>query len=128
MPSDSFAQNNEHANGQEVSISEDASDSSEPSQSLYTTEGSDEGDLIGGVDHENVIIEKNDRSLSEFHRWYKAGRLIIDPEWQRSYVWDRRRASKLIESFLMDIPVPVIYLAKNKESEYSTRLKAEASL
>jgi 5-methylcytosine-specific restriction endonuclease McrA len=82
------------------------------------TDGSDEGDLKLSMSKETVVIEKNDRSLSEFHRWYQAGRLIIDPEWQRSYVWDRRRASRLIESFLLDIPVPVIYLAKNTEGKY----------
>ncbi len=81
---------------------------------LDTTEGADEGELKVSYPREGVIIEKNDRSLSEFHRWYKARRLIIEPEWQRSYVWDWRRASRLIESFLVDIPVPVIYLAKNE--------------
>lgn len=87
-------------------------------EELDTTEGTDEGELKVTYPQEGVIIEKNDRSLSEFHRWYKQGRLIIEPEWQRSYVWDKRRASKLIESFLVDIPVPVIYLAKNETSKY----------
>jgi len=85
---------------------------------LDTTEGADEGELKVSYPREGVIIEKNDRSLSEFHRWYKARRLIIEPEWQRSYVWDWRRASRLIESFLVDIPVPVIYLAKNETGNY----------
>jgi uncharacterized protein with ParB-like and HNH nuclease domain len=33
-------------------------------------------------------------------------------------VWDNKRASKLIESFLMDIPIPVVYLAKTDEGKY----------
>ncbi len=82
------------------------------------TEGADEGDLEVDLQAPGIIIEKNDRSLAEFHRWYKSGRLIIDPEWQRQYVWDRRRASKLIESILIDVPIPVIYLAKNVEGKY----------
>ncbi|MDI7226754.1 DUF262 domain-containing protein, partial [Leptospira santarosai] len=65
-----------------------------------------------------VIIEKNDRSLSEFHRWFKEGRLILDPEWQRNFVWKPKRSSRLIESFLKDIPIPVIYLSKNQEGKY----------
>lgn len=80
-------------------------------------EGDDEGDLLVR-DGDDVIIGKNDRSLAEFHRWSQTGKLIIDPEWQRQYVWDRRRASKLIESFLKNIPVPVVYLAKNREGKY----------
>jgi uncharacterized protein with ParB-like and HNH nuclease domain len=34
------------------------------------------------------------------------------------FVWDTARASKLIESFLLDIPVPVVYLAKIKDGKY----------
>lgn len=83
-----------------------------------TPEGADEGDLEVDLKAPGIIIEKNDRSLAEFQRWYKSGRLIIDPEWQRQYVWDRRRASKLIESILIDVPIPVIYLAKNQEGRY----------
>ena len=80
-------------------------------------EGDDEGDFaLSGK--EKVTLEKGDRSISELHRWYKSGRLIVDPEWQRNYVWDKARASKLIESFLLDIPVPVIYLAKTKDGKY----------
>ena len=81
-------------------------------------DGTEEGDLNINIKKDSVVIEKADRSLSEFNRWYQGGRLIIDPEWQRSYIWDPRRASRLIESFLIEIPVPVIYLAKNTEGKY----------
>lgn len=80
-------------------------------------DGAEEGSLTISGDRK-VILEKADRSLSELHRWYKNGRIIVDPEWQRNYVWDNNRASKLIESFLIDIPVPVIYLAKKEEGKY----------
>lgn len=80
-------------------------------------EGADEGELL--IDRkDSVQIDKNDRSLSEFQRWYSEQRLVIDPEWQRSYVWDKPRASKLIESFLVDIPVPVVYLARTEDGRY----------
>ncbi len=81
-------------------------------------EGGDEGEFITKDCSERISLDKADRSLSELHRWYKTGRLILDPEWQRNYVWDKIRASKLIESFLLDIPVPVIYLAKNEQNKY----------
>lgn len=80
-------------------------------------EAADEGDLQAAHTG-NVILDKADRSLSELHRWYNTGRIILDPEWQRNYVWDRTRASKLIESFLLDIPVPVVYLAKTDDGKY----------
>ncbi len=80
-------------------------------------ESFDEGEL-NATPGQKVILDKADRSLSELHRWHKTGRIIIDPEWQRNYVWDLARASKLIESFLLDIPVPVVYLAKTEQSKY----------
>ena len=81
-------------------------------------EGADEGDLGEVIKTETVSIAKNDRSLSEFYRWYEEGSLILNTEWQRQYVWDKRRASRLIESFLINLPVPVIYLAQNIEGNY----------
>ena len=81
-------------------------------------EADDEGDLQIENPPTSINLNKNDRSLSEFYRWFRGGRIIIEPEWQRKYVWDRRRASKLIESFLIDLPKPVIYLAINEEGKY----------
>lgn len=81
-------------------------------------EGNDEGDLDLEGKKAQISLDKNDRSLSEFHRWYTRGRLVVDPEWQRQFVWDRKRASRLFESFLIDLPVPVIYLAINNENKY----------
>jgi hypothetical protein len=81
-------------------------------------EGSDEGDFAPVSEQDGVIIEKGDRSLFELFHWYTDGRLQIEPEWQRNYVWDVKRASRLIESFLMDIPVPVIYLSRNDQENY----------
>lgn len=77
----------------------------------------DEGPL-NAIDNGRIALDKADRSLSEFHRWYRQGRIIVDPEWQRNYVWDKQRASKLIESFILDIPVPVVYLNKAGDGRY----------
>ena len=81
-------------------------------------EGNDEGDLDLSGEKPKINLDKNDRSLAEFNRWFEKGRLNVDPEWQRKYVWDNKRASKLIESFLIDLPVPVIYLSMNDEGTY----------
>ena len=82
-------------------------------------ESLDEGELnTSKSPHKRFVLEKADRSLSELHRWYQSGRIYLDPEWQRNYVWDSSRASRLIESFLLDIPVPVVYFAKNESGKY----------
>ena len=44
-------------------------------------------------------------------------REITIPRFQRKYVWTKKKASKLIESFLLGLPVPQIFLYKSEKSE-----------
>ena len=39
------------------------------------------------------------------------------PDFQRGYVWTRTQASRLIESFLLGLPVPEVFLYKDRSSE-----------
>ncbi len=91
--------------------------SEEISEQQIEDDSFDEGDLNSPFE-KDISLEKSDRSLSELKRWYDDGDLIVDPEWQRNYVWNNRQASKLIESFLLNIPVPVVYLSKTINDEY----------
>ena len=40
----------------------------------------------------------------------KERRYKLDPEYQRRHRWDNQRKSRLIESFLMNVPVPPVFL------------------
>ena len=43
----------------------------------------------------------------------------LNPDFQRhSDVWDKRRKSRLIESLLLRIPIPVFYMAANEEDKW----------
>lgn len=44
--------------------------------------------------------------------------LILQPEFQRDYVWSAGKASALVESVLMRIPLPVVYLAETLEGDW----------
>ena len=44
---------------------------------------------------------------------------LKNPDYQRKYVYDDKRASCLIESILIGIPIPVIYLAEEEDGVYS---------
>lgn len=50
------------------------------------------------------------QSISWFQEHYKAGRLELRPPFQRKPVWTDKRRSFLIESILMDIPIPEVYV------------------
>jgi len=45
-------------------------------------------------------------------------KLLILPDIQREYVWDNGRASRLIESALLNIPIPVLYFAETEDAKY----------
>lgn len=42
---------------------------------------------------------------------------IIKPEMQRYYVWDKKEASRFIDSILLGLPLPSIFLAKGKNNK-----------
>ena len=44
--------------------------------------------------------------------------LLGIPEIQRQYVWDNGRASRLIESLLLNIPVPPLYFAETQDARF----------
>lgn len=43
--------------------------------------------------------------------------LDLAPDFQRDYVWDNVRKSRLIESILLNIPLPVFYFARDKDGK-----------
>lgn len=47
-------------------------------------------------------------------KWDKKQLTI--PDFQRNYVWDQVKASKLIESFLLGLPVPGVFLYKDRKT------------
>ncbi len=52
-----------------------------------------------------------DTTLKGYFDQWKNEQLYV-PSFQRHYVWDQTRASKLIESFLLGLPVPPVFLYK----------------
>lgn len=46
------------------------------------------------------------------------GIIDLNPEFQRKFVWDKKRQSNLIESLMLGIPIPVFYLAEANSSKY----------
>lgn len=50
-------------------------------------------------------------------RRYDFGDLIIDPEFQRNFVWDKVRMSRFIESIILNFPIPSFYLNETREGK-----------
>lgn len=64
-----------------------------------------------------VYTDQGDPEIESLHGKYKRGKLIVQPDFQRYFVWDVSKSSRLIESALMDIPIPVIYLSEEKDGK-----------
>ena len=54
-----------------------------------------------------------DITLRELVRMVEEDELIISPEYQRQFRWFERTQSALIESFLLGLPIPAVFVAAN---------------
>ena len=54
-------------------------------------------------------------SIGELINLYDDGELDIHPEFQRIYRWTDEQKSKLIESILLGIPLPSIFVAQRQD-------------
>jgi len=57
-------------------------------------------------------------SIGELTNLYRDGELIIRPPFQRLFRWDDSQKSKLIESILIGIPLPSIFVAQDEAGKW----------
>jgi hypothetical protein len=72
---------------------------------------------FGAYPVDNLLIRTDQRTVHDVLRREGQGFFILDPEFQRAFVWEPERQSRLIESLLMRIPLPVFYLAENPDGK-----------
>lgn len=69
---------------------------------------------------DKVDFSRNNFSIFEIKRIIDNEEIILDPDFQRkSNIWKLPQKSKLIESILMGIPIPLFYFAENKNGGLS---------
>lgn len=78
-------------------------------------EESEEQDDFSGK--RKIFTEQGDPEIDSLHTKFKRGRLNIQPDFQRQFVWDKAKSSRLIESALLDIPLPVVYLSEDNDGK-----------
>ena len=62
--------------------------------------------------------ETYDFTVSTLVDYLREGHISI-PKFQRGYVWSKTQASRLIESLIINCPIPVIYLSQNNDETLS---------
>ena len=95
----------------------------DPQQAVTTAEKEE----IEGIDTEqnldgwnnypldNILVRQETRTVVDVVRRINQNRFIMDPDFQRDFIWEPDKQSRLIESALMRIPLPVFYLAETAD-------------
>lgn len=78
--------------------------------------GADE-DEDGQIDEYDLTSTPNDFNTSTIFNFIESGAVKI-PGFQRNYVWDIKRASKLIESLIIGLPVPQVFLYEESRNSF----------
>lgn len=78
-------------------------------------EDADSGSLQIDPNNTNLVWREWTPSIRELKSLRESGDLVLQPKWQRKFVWDIKKSSKLIESILINVPLPSIYLDKDEK-------------
>lgn len=68
---------------------------------------------------DRLVLQASDLSLESIASMVDSSAIDVRPEFQRRERWSSAQASALIESFLLNIPVPPVYLAEEEFGQYS---------
>lgn len=76
--------------------------------------------LIENVDNQIIQIRTKslDVSFNELYDMYKDGELIISPDYQRLFRWEVEKQSRFIESLILEMPVPPIFVIETQDGIY----------
>lgn len=80
----------------------------------YASEGDDDD---FDIDEYELTATPNDFNVLTINSFIESGAVVI-PGFQRNYVWDIKRASKLIESLILGLPVPQIFLYEQARNRF----------
>lgn len=68
-----------------------------------------------GYGPDDIFVENKPFSLRQIVDLINDGDIDLSPNFQRNFIWDKTRQSKLIESILLGLPLPSIYLSQYED-------------
>lgn len=96
-----------------TNINEDIDNENEDIEGL----DKDEDISFGDYPIDTVLIRNENRTVHDVLRRIEKGSFVMDPDFQRDFIWPEDKQCKLIESVMMRIPLPVFYLAENSKGQ-----------
>lgn len=67
-----------------------------------------------GVARKEIVADGYDMSIGELINLYRDKEIQIDPEFQRLFRWNLTRKTRFIESILLGLPLPPIFVYQSK--------------
>lgn len=71
-----------------------------------------------GKQRRTVDFDTFDIQLQELLRMFDDGQILVAPAYQRQFRWDNTRCSQLIESLILGIPIPNLFMATNADNTW----------
>jgi len=68
---------------------------------------------------EEIRVKPDKIPITLIFQMIDSGDIDLNPDFQRHLVWDQPQKSRLIESILLRIPLPMFYFAEDKEGKLS---------
>ncbi|WP_286802524.1 MULTISPECIES: DUF262 domain-containing protein [Sphingobacterium] len=68
-----------------------------------------------GYGPDDIFVENKPFSLRQIMDLIDSEDIELSPDFQRNFIWDRTRQSRLIESILLGLPLPSIYLSQYED-------------
>ena len=66
-----------------------------------------------------ISTQAYDKSVSDIVRMIEDDDINLNPEYQRNYIWDNKKASMLIESIILNVPIPVVYVSQEEDDSWT---------
>ena len=68
-----------------------------------------------GYGPDDIFVENKPFSLKQINDLIDDEDIELSPDFQRNFIWDETRQSRLIESIFLGLPLPSIYLSQYKD-------------
>lgn len=67
---------------------------------------------------DEIKVDVMPYSVFQVMRKIMLDEVILNPEFQRNFVWDKTRQSRLIESLLLRVPLPALYVEATRDDKW----------
>lgn len=97
--------------GETLTFQDDNKQANLPKSDIETNEKYIKGEV-------RIVTEQARYPLPSIPIMLDSGNYLLNPEFQRRHRWTNEQKSKLIESFIMNVPIPPIFLYEDEFSHY----------